>query len=93
MQTYLNDVYGVFPIPNAIKEIITIKVSQLSTHYFNAYPLHESQVIVKDEYGTSEISFDLIPSVELARYFLSHGRHVQIMIPNWFFKFTQELTK
>lgn len=93
MQTYLNDVYGVFPIPDAIKEIITIKVSQLGTHYFLAYPLHESQKIVKDEYGTSEISFDLIPSIELARYFLSQGRHVRIMSPNWFFKFTQDLTK
>jgi predicted DNA-binding transcriptional regulator YafY len=91
--TYLNDVYGVFPIPEAKKEQVKIRVSQLSTHYFQAYPLHESQSIKKESDGTSFITFDLVPSVELARYLLSQGRHVSILKPEWFKQFTQDLTE
>ena len=93
IDAHLNDIYGVFPIPNAKKEVIRIKVSELGTHYMQAYPLHESQVIKKHSEGTSEITFQLIPSIELARYLLSQGRHVQIIAPKWFQKFTQDLTK
>jgi predicted DNA-binding transcriptional regulator YafY len=91
--TYLNDVYGVFPIPDAKKEQVKIRVSQLSTHYFQAYPLHESQVIKKESDGASFITFELVPSIELARYFLSQGRHVSIVSPEWFKKFTQDLAE
>lgn len=91
--TYLNDVYGVFPIPEAKKEKVKIQVSQLSTHYFQAYPLHESQNIDKESDGTSFITFELVPSVELARYFLSQGRHISILQPEWFREFTQDLTR
>lgn len=93
IDTYLHDVYGVFPVPGAEKEQISIRVSSMGTHYFQAYPLHESQIIKKNPSGTSKISFDLIPSIELARYFLSQGRHVQILAPSWFKKFTQDLTE
>ncbi len=93
IKEYLNEVYGVFPIPNRKKERVKLHVSQLGTHYFQAYPLHESQIISKENYGSSFITFDLIPSVELARYILSQGRHVNIVQPKWFRTFTQELLK
>jgi hypothetical protein len=93
IHTYLNDVYGVFPVPEAKKEQIRIHVSQLGTHYLQAYPLHESQVIEKHSSGTSEISFQLIPSIELARYFLSQGRHIRIISPKWFNEFTKDLSR
>ena len=91
LSTYLKDIYGVYPIPDSKKVKIKIKVSRLRTHYFQAYPLHESQKITKESHGTSFITFELIPSVELARYFLSQGRHVEILQPAWFKKFTQQL--
>lgn len=90
-KAYLNDVYGVFPIPEAIKEEVVINVSQLETHYFSAYPIHESQTIKKDPHGYSEISFQLIPSIELARFFLSKGRDVKILKPQWLIDFTTKL--
>lgn len=93
IDAHLNDIYGVFPIPKAKKETIRIQVSEMGTHYMQAYPLHESQSIKKDSEGTSVITFNLIPSVELARYFLSQGRHVQILSPKWFQQFTNDLTK
>ena len=91
INAYLNDVYGVFPIPAAKKELIKIHVSQLGTHYFQAYPLHISQTIKKESIGTSFITFQVIASVELARYFLSQGRHVKIVKPKWFREFTEKL--
>lgn len=91
INVYLNDVFGVFPIPDAKKELIKIHVSQLGTHYFQAYPLHISQKIEKESEGTSFISFDIIASVELARYFLSQGRHVKIIQPKWFREFTKNV--
>ncbi|NBV92480.1 MAG: WYL domain-containing protein [Flavobacteriia bacterium] len=93
IDTYLNDVYGVFPIPGAQKEKVKIKASKLSTHYFQAYPLHESQAIKKNPSGTSEISFELIPSIELAQYFLSRGSHVTLLSPTWFVNFTKDLSQ
>ncbi|MEY4603570.1 MAG: hypothetical protein RIT43_862 [Bacteroidota bacterium] len=92
-KAYQQDVYGVFPIPEAKKETIKIHVSQLGTHYFQAYPLHESQRIQKENYGTSHITFEVIPSVELARFCLSQGYHLEIVEPKWFKKFTQNLTE
>lgn len=91
LNAYLNDVYGVFPIPEAKKEIVKISANQLATHYYQAYPLHKSQQIKKKGSGSSEITFELIPSVELARYFLSQGNQVRILSPNWFNKFSKEL--
>jgi predicted DNA-binding transcriptional regulator YafY len=92
IDTYLNDIYGVYPIPDAKKEKIKIKVNEIGTHYMQAYPLHESQRIEKNQYGMSEITFELIPSYELARYFLSLGNQVKLISPSWFVKFTKELT-
>jgi predicted DNA-binding transcriptional regulator YafY len=93
IQEYLQDVYGVFPIPKSKKELVEIHVSQLGTHYLQAYPIHQSQKINKSNDGSSLITFDIIPSVELARYCLSQGRHVEILKPSWFKQFTNELTE
>ena len=92
IDTYLNDVYGVYPIPGAQKELITISVIKIGTHYFQAYPIHESQVIKKNNSGSSTISFSLIASDELARYILAQGNNVRVQSPLWFKKYTHELT-
>jgi len=86
-----HDYYGVFPIPDKKKQKVKIQVSALATQYFQAYPLHVSQKIKKDPDGYSLITFDLIPTVELTRLFLSHGRHVKIMEPAWLIDFTDKL--
>lgn len=93
VKAFLNDVFGVFPIPHAKKEVVKIHVTQLGTHYFQAYPIHASQKIVKESTGTSHITFEIVPSVELARYFLSQGRHVEIKAPKWFKRFAEALVK
>ena len=86
-----HDYYGVFPIPGQKKQKVKIQVSAMATQYFQAYPLHESQKIKKDPAGYSMISFHLIPTVELTRLFLSHGKHVEIVEPAWLTTFTYNL--
>ena len=91
LDSLAKDYYGVFPIPNQQKQKIKIRVSALATNYFQAYPLHESQLIKKQPDGYSFIRFELIPTIELTRLFLSHGRHVEIMEPKWLITFTENL--
>jgi len=86
-----HDYYGVFPIPNQKKQGIKIQVSALVTNYFEAYPIHESQLIKKEESGSSVISYNLIPTIELTRLFLSHGYHVKVIEPKWLIEFTDNL--
>ena len=86
-----NDYYGVFPIPNQKKQGVKIHVSALVTNYFEAYPIHESQLIKKEESGSSVISYNLIPTIELTRLFLSHGYHVKVIEPKWLIEFTENL--
>ena len=86
-----NNYYGVFPIPNQKKQRIKIHVSALATNYFEAYPIHESQQIKKQEDGSSVISYYLIPTIELTRLILSHGYHVNVIEPKWLIDFTENL--
>ena len=88
---YLNDVYGVFPMRDRKKTIITIRADELSTHYFHAYPIHESQEMDKFSDGDSIVTFNLIPSIELARFILSQGSRVEIISPKWFKTETEKL--
>jgi predicted DNA-binding transcriptional regulator YafY len=88
---YLHDIYGVFPLKNEKKTTITIVADELATHYFKAYPLHDSQTLQIQSDGASEISFELIPSVELASYFLSQGKRIRIISPKWFVDYTKDM--
>jgi predicted DNA-binding transcriptional regulator YafY len=87
-EKYLNQVYGVYPIPKKKLTKVTIEVSSLATHYFQAYPLHASQQIKKQNDGSSLISFELIPTVELLRYFHNQGKEIRIKSPAWLVKHT-----
>jgi len=88
---YFHTMYGVFPIPKAKKQKIKIRVSSLATNYFQAYPIHESQKIVKFPDGFSNITFQVVPTIELVRLFLSHGKQVQVIEPEWLIDFSTKL--
>jgi predicted DNA-binding transcriptional regulator YafY len=81
---FYKDMYGVFPLENTVKTTIIIHAKKQSTHFFKAYPIHESQVITKFSSGHSKITFELIPTTELARHFRMQGDEVQVIRPRWF---------
>jgi len=83
--------YGVFPIPGKKKQRVTLKVSSLITHYFEAYPLHESQLMKKNPDGSATLIFEIVPTIEFARLILWHGYHIEQIQPKWLAAFTQEL--
>jgi predicted DNA-binding transcriptional regulator YafY len=91
-QKYVLEMYGVHPINGLKTERIVIRVSRRVTHDFLAYPLHDSQIIEKKGSGRSMISFNVVPSIELARYFLSLGKEIVVQEPHWFKEFTKTLT-
>lgn len=78
---YLNDVYGVYPLREGKKEKIEIHTSPLITNYFRAQKIHPSQEIKIRSRGDAIITFDLIPSMELARLFLSYGNELHVLKP------------
>jgi len=81
---YLQNIYGVYPLRTPEVETVGIGADELITQYFQAYPIHESQQMVKRSSGRSTITLHLIPSMELARFILSHGNHISIREPLWF---------
>jgi len=90
--TYLNDVYGVYPLTNKDKQTIEIKASALATNYLQAYPIHHSQCVKKHGKGHSTITFELVPSMELVSYFMSYGNDIYVSKPTWMFHLIEEKT-
>ena len=84
IQPLLESTYGVFMLRGTRKAKVEILVSALATAYFSAYPIHVSQTIHKFNGGASRITFELIPTLELARLFLSQGKHLTVVKPAWF---------
>ena len=83
IESYCNDIYGVYPIENEKKQKITFLTSAAITNYFEAYPIHFSQKPKKNEYGSCYFTIDLVPSMELIRLFRSYGKDLKVISPDW----------
>ena len=81
--TFVNDMYGVYPLADGPKEHIHIRVKYMAANYFAANPVHKSQVLKKGQYGDAEISFELIPTFELLQLFASYGSQIRLKSPLW----------
>jgi len=88
---YLNDMYGVIPLPEAQLQEIEISVKEEGTLYFQSYKLHNTQEIYKHGSGKSTIRFKLIPTVELARYFNFHSRQIVVKKPASLIKYMKNI--
>jgi predicted DNA-binding transcriptional regulator YafY len=91
IESYCNDIYGVYPIENQPKQEITFKTSIAITNYFEAYPIHPSQKGKKNASGSSFFTINLVPSMELIKLFRSYGKHLEVINPNWLRQQTQSL--
>lgn len=91
-RNFFKDMYGVFPLGERVVQRVVIHADKLSTHYFKAYPIHESQEIIKYSSGTSKITFNLIPTMELARYFRMQSKEVRVISPRWFAEYVYSNT-
>jgi predicted DNA-binding transcriptional regulator YafY len=83
VESYCNDIYGVYPIENQPKQRITFLTSIKITNYFEAYPIHFSQKSEKNESGSSFFTIDVVPSMELIRLFRSYGKNLEVINPEW----------
>lgn len=91
IESYCNDIYGVYPIENQEKQVITFLTSIEITNYFEAYPIHPSQKGKKNESGSSYFTINVVPSMELIKLFRSYGKHLEVINPNWLRQQTQTL--
>lgn len=91
VDSYCNDIYGVYPIENQPKQIITFLTSIKITNYFEAYPIHVSQKPEKNESGSSFFTIDVVPSMELIRLFRSYGKNLEVINPQWLREQTKTL--
>jgi predicted DNA-binding transcriptional regulator YafY len=83
VESYCNDIYGVYPLENQPKQIITFFTSIKITNYFEAYPIHFSQKPKKNESGSCFFTIDVVPSMELIRLFRSYGKNLEVIKPEW----------
>ncbi|KAB1157939.1 helix-turn-helix transcriptional regulator [Flavobacterium luteum] len=91
VESYCNDIYGVYPIENQPKQSITFLTSIKITNYFEAYPIHSSQKSEKNESGSCFFTIDVVPSVELIRLFRSYGKNLEVINPQWLRENTKTL--
>lgn len=91
VESYVNDLYGVYPIENQSKQKIVIKTSPIITNYFEAYPIHSSQVSDKRSSGVGIFTFQLVPTIELVRLFRSYGKELSIKEPIWLQQLVNEI--
>ncbi len=91
IESYCNDIYGVYPIENQPKQKVTFLTSFNITNYFEAYPIHFSQKAKKNECGSCNFTIDLVPSMELIRLFRSYGNNLKVINPQWLSEQTKTL--
>jgi len=85
VSSYYKDIYGVYPIKNQPKQEIIFFASAMVSNYFEAYPVHESQMCKKRDSGNL-YSLQLIPSMELIKMFRSYGSELRVLEPRWLYE-------
>lgn len=83
INSYFKDIYGVYPIDNQVKQEIKFMTYPKITNYFEAYPIHSSQIANKQSNGSCYFTLNLIPSVELIRLFRAYANGLEIIEPDW----------
>ncbi|WP_088323095.1 helix-turn-helix transcriptional regulator [Polaribacter tangerinus] len=91
VDSYCNDIYGVYPMKNEPKQLIRFITSIQLTNYFEAYPIHKSQQSEKNESGSSFFTINVVPSRELIRLFRSYGKNLVVIHPEGLKKKTESL--
>ena len=82
VSSYYKDIYGVYPYKNEPKQEIVFFANPIISNYFEAYPIHESQVCEKTDYGYV-FTLQLIPSMELIKLLRSYGAELGVLEPQW----------
>lgn len=80
VKKYNLDMYGVLPIPKQKKQKINFKCSSFISKYLTAHPIHHSQNIEEHfNHGTKVFSINVIPTIELIRWFFANSTEVLVI--------------
>jgi predicted DNA-binding transcriptional regulator YafY len=79
---YYKDIYGVYPFKNQPKQQVAFFATPIVSNYFEAYPIHKSQVCEKYDDGCVFI-LQIVPSMELIKLLRSYGSEIEVTMPLW----------
>ncbi len=79
---YYKDIYGVYPFKNQPKQQVAFFATPIVSNYFEAYPIHKSQVCEKYDDGCVFI-LQIVPSMELIKLLRSYGSEIEVKMPLW----------
>lgn len=82
VKKYNQDMYGVFPYENEKKQVIVFLTTQFLANYIETHPIHASQLSLKCTIkNRSKFSIEVIPTLELTRWFFSNAPDVVVQHP------------
>jgi len=79
--TYFDDLIGVTKTERDRTQTIVLEVDKYNAPYVLTKPLHESQVILKEDKNGIIIKFNVIVNFELEREILGFGESIKILAP------------
>lgn len=82
VNNYYKDIYGVYPFKNQPKQQVVFFATPIVSNYFEAYPIHNSQVCEKYDDGCIFI-LQIVPSMELIKLLRSYGSEIEVKMPLW----------
>jgi hypothetical protein len=82
VNNYYKDIYGVYPFKNQPKQQVAFFATPIVSNYFEAYPIHKSQVCEKYDDGCVFI-LQIVPSMELIKLLRSYGSEIEVTMPLW----------
>ena len=81
--SFLNDMYGVFPLEVETPIEVVLRADPLTTKFLTAYPIHDTQELIKFTNGGAHVKLKLIPTMELIHLVWSYGPSLRIIAPDW----------
>jgi len=83
-ETYFNDIVGVSIPAGTEPKSIVFRACAEQTPYLKTKPIHQSQVVLKENKDCTIFKIHVIPNFELEQVFLSFGERVQVSEPTSF---------
>lgn len=79
--TYFDNIIGVTKTPNKKASKVILSFDRGSMPYVLTKPLHQSQIILKQDHSGGIIQIEVIPNFELEREILGFGESVEVLAP------------
>ncbi len=91
LQTFFNDVFGIYVEANLKTENIVIKSDIAQSTFLKGLPLHHSQRIMEEAEDYAIFSWRLKPSYDFKQQLITMNSHIEVLQPEWLRQETKAL--